>query len=103
MGGWIGSGMAVFQPQRLLSLTIGGWGPVGGPSAAAGGVRPDDIDAFLKLANAAAPQLTEWITDDVKPGLASSWEALSDVAGSEEALAAMEVPILLWAGQDDGC
>ncbi len=103
MGGWIGSGMAVFQPQRLLSLTIGGWDPIGGPSAVPGGVRPNDIDAFLKLARDAAPQLTTWITDDVKPGLAASWEALTDVAGSEEALERLEVPILLWAGKEDGC
>ena len=36
-------------------------------------------------------------------GLAACWEALRDTAGSGDALAALEVPILLWAGEEDGC
>lgn len=101
MGGWIGSGMAVHHPDRLLSLTIGGWDPVGGVARDA--PRPAGIDAFLKLAKAAAPHLTSWVTDDVKPGLAACWEALSEVDGTEAALQSLTVPILLWAGTADAC
>jgi pimeloyl-ACP methyl ester carboxylesterase len=101
MGGWIGSGMAVYQPQRLLSLTIGGWDPVGG--AAMDSPGPIGIDEFLQLAKKAAPQLVEWVTDATKPGLAACWEALADTQGSAEALQDLGVPILLWAGEQDAC
>ncbi|GIT39262.1 MAG: hypothetical protein Ct9H300mP8_04580 [Gammaproteobacteria bacterium] len=30
MGGWIGTGMALYHPDRLASLTLGGWDPSGG-------------------------------------------------------------------------
>ena len=28
MGGWIGQAFAQYYPERLISLTIGGWAPV---------------------------------------------------------------------------
>ena len=112
MGGWIGSGMAIFQAQRLLSLTIGGWDPIGGPSSpnrasGLGAVNElpasTDFDAVIELAGSMAPELVAGITNDAKPGLAACWAALADVAGSKEALAALTIPSLLWAGEDDGC
>ena len=98
MGGWIGSGMAVFHPERLLSLTIGGWDPIGGVASVPGAGTFDDL---LEGARTAAPALTQWVTDDVKPGLSACWDALRDVAGSADAIAALSVPFLLWCGQDD--
>ena len=37
------------------------------------------------------------------PGLEACWDALKDTDGSEAALSALGVPVLLWSGLADGC
>jgi pimeloyl-ACP methyl ester carboxylesterase len=96
MGGWIGTGMAQFQPTRLSSIVIGGWDPRGGEPST---VRT--IDDLLEGAARASPQLIAWVTDAVKPGLAACWDALSERTGAIEALAALRVARLLWVGRED--
>lgn len=99
MGGWIGTGMLLFQKPRLLSLTIGGWDPVGGMASQ----PPMDFGQMVEMAREAAPQLAAWITDEVRPGLTAAWEALADVSGVRPAMEGAGIPMLLWAGHDDGC
>ena len=97
MGGWIAAGFAARHPRRLLSVTIGGWDPVGGRAAGA------DFETVLAGVRARAPQLAAWIRAECEPGLRACWNALSDVAGAEAALADCRVPVLLWAGREDPC
>ena len=100
MGGWIGTGMALHHPDRLASLTIGGWDPICGLSTAP---AIGTFDDFLQHANELAPALTAWVTTTVLPGLEACWDALKDTDGSEAALSALGVPVLLWSGLADGC
>ena len=100
MGGWIGTGMALHHPDRLASLTIGGWDPIGGLSTAP---AIGTFDDFLQRANELAPALTAWVTTTVLPGLEACWDALKDTDGSEAALSALGVPVLLWSSLADGC
>jgi pimeloyl-ACP methyl ester carboxylesterase len=99
MGGWISVGVAKHHPQRLASLVIGGWDPVGGmPSGPAG---PLSFPVFMGYARAVAPELVSWITPGVEAGIGASFEALRDLEGSGAALRALKVPVLLWDGRAD--
>lgn len=113
MGGWLVSGLARYQPERLLSLTVGGWDPVGGldrnltefellgdPVEKAG---PPDFETALKLMSKMNPELFASITDEVRPALSAGWYAMQEPTVSAEDLAELEVPVLLWAGTDDSC
>lgn len=95
MGGWLGSGMLQFQPDRLLSVVIGGWDPVGGMMS-----QPDvgDLDGVIA---AAPPQLAAWVTEEAKPALGACFEAVSETRGAREAIVRAPVPVLVWIGRDD--
>ena len=100
MGGWIGTGMALYHPDRLASLTLGGWDPVGGLSAVPASGTFNDL---LERAQDSVPTLTTWVTKNVLPGLEACWKALQETQGSEAALSGLNVPVLLWPGLADGC
>ena len=102
MAAWIGTGLAIHHPHRLLSLTIGGWDPVDGPQTFAeelGG--PMAFETALKYATARAPDLMAWVTDEVKPGLAACFTAMGEVDGAPEAIRNCGVPVFLPNGVDD--
>jgi pimeloyl-ACP methyl ester carboxylesterase len=99
MGGWMATAFAARHPQRLLSLALGGWDPLGGP-AGAGRPRPD-FDAMLAAARERAPALTAWIDAATTPGLRACWEALTDLGDGAATLTACPAPVLLWAGRED--
>ena len=100
MGGWIGTGMALHHPDRLTSLTIAGWDPIGGLSTVPAIGTFDDL---FKRARVSAPTLTAWVTSNVLPGLEACWNALKETDCSEVALSDLDVPVLLWSGLADGC
>jgi pimeloyl-ACP methyl ester carboxylesterase len=102
MGSWIGTGVAKYHPERLLSLTLGGWDPISGLETQnrALGV-PLTIEAIVAGARSAAPELTHWITPQVEPALQACWDALTEIAGSREALVNCNAPVLFWDGVDD--
>lgn len=113
MGGWLVSGLARYQPERLLSLTVGGWDPVGGlernltefealgdPIEKAG---PPDFETALKLMSKLNPELFASVTEEVRPALSAGWYAMQEPTVSAEDLAELDVPVLLWAGTDDSC
>jgi len=41
------------------------------------------------------------VTDSVIPGLAHCWEQLFDLSGGAQAVVDLEVPVVLWAGEED--
>jgi pimeloyl-ACP methyl ester carboxylesterase len=101
MGGWIATGVARHHPDRLASLTIGGWDAVGGPSLPAG-TRPT-IQQVLTAARIRVPDLVKWVTPDVEPALAAAFGTLFEGKGAREALAALRCPVMLWSGDKDTC
>lgn len=103
MGGWIGTGMAKFQSDRLLSLTIGGWDPLTPMAPVA-----KDFDLkrdFLTSRLLARPDLVEWFKEAYIPGLTACWAHLRDKDGAVDALIELStsLPVLLWTGRNDGC
>lgn len=99
MGGWIGVGMARYYPERLASLAMGGWHPSRGlPPGPKGAL---DFDAFMNFAKRTAPNLVQWITPDVLPGLRGCFAALGELQGAREALVSMPFPVMMWDGRDD--
>ena len=103
MGGWMSVGVAKHHPERLASLTVGGWDLVNGAATArppgfAGEIRFDHLLAGARLA---APTLVEWVTPEVEPGLRACWDALSDLDDAASAVIGLQVPVLLWNGRAD--
>jgi pimeloyl-ACP methyl ester carboxylesterase len=103
MGGWTAVGLARAIPDRLLSVTLGGWNPVQGIAAGlpAGIKGPVPFARVLSIARATAPELVSWVTAENEPGLRASWEAMDDLDGAAEALLECGRPVLLWSGRDD--
>ena len=99
MGGWLGIGFLAHHPQRLLSITIGGWDPDEQSQ------RPLelDIDQFIEMARSVVPELVEWVTQDVKAGLAGCLEALRVEEIAVDTLINCKLPVHLWTGDEDLC
>lgn len=99
MGGWISVGVAKHHPERLASLVIGGWDPVGGmPSGPTG---PLTFPTFMGFARTVAPELVSWVTPQVEAGIGASFDALRGLEGAGPAIRALTVPVLLWDGRAD--
>lgn len=103
MGAWTAAGMARHCPDRLQSLTLGGWDPVKGVAAAfpPGFEGPLHFEQALELARAFVPHLVSWVTPADEPGLHASWDALAEMDGLAEALLSSRAPVLMWCGRDD--
>ena len=100
MGGWISVGVAKYFKQRLLSLTVGGWDILNGVRTAI----PNGSVSFEQIlggARAAAPELFEWVTPEVEPGLAACWSACGQLEGASEAVLGAGCPVLIWDGRED--
>jgi pimeloyl-ACP methyl ester carboxylesterase len=100
MGAWLAIGVADRHPERLASLTIGGWDLVDGVKTAIPG-GPISFDQLLEGARARAPKLVEWVTPGVEPGLAACWMGLDQLEGATEAVLGAGCPVLIWNGRDD--
>ena len=100
MGGWISVGVAKHYRERLSSLTIGGWDIVNGVKTALP-VGPISFEEILGGARAAAPELFEWVTPEVEPGLAACWSACGLLEGASEAVLGVGCPVLIWDARDD--
>jgi len=104
MGALMSLGVAKHSPERLASLTLGGWDPVKGRvSARPPGVDEDmSFEQVLGVLRFAAPTVVAWVTPETEPGLRASWDALSETDGTEEqAILATGVPTFFWSGRDD--
>jgi len=101
MGGWIAVGVAIHSPDRLASLAVGGWDCVDGIRQFFGG-NSVSYEDFLRGARRALPaDAMAWVNDDVTPGLTRCFEQLFDVAGGQQAVLNLKVPVLMWAGWED--
>lgn len=101
MGAWTATGVAIHYPERLASITLGGWDASGG--VAHGGGVASSFDFVLAAARARVPEVVAWVAADVEPALCACFRALSEFDGAEAALAALHCPVLLWSGDEDAC
>jgi pimeloyl-ACP methyl ester carboxylesterase len=99
MGGWIGVGMARYFAERLASLAIGGWHPSRGLPPGPKG--PIGFDAFMNFAKRTTPNLVQWVTSAIEPGVRACFESLSELQGAREALVSVPCPVMMWDGRDD--
>ena len=100
MGGWMGMGMINYFPNRLISLTLGGWNP-SVSHASPNQTEGMDINQFLELAKAYAPDMTAWVTEVVKPALSDCMSAFAVQDISEEVLLKHSIPVHFLIGRDD--
>lgn len=99
MGGWISTGVAKHHPERLASLVIGGWDPVGGMPN--GPMGPLTFETFMTFARNVAVDLVGWVTPAIQPAIGACFNALRQLEGQAEALRGLTVPVMLWDGQAD--
>merc|ERR1712048_1426339 len=95
MGGNIGASVAQFCPQRLLSLTIGGWSPRPGPQMVQ--TTFEEIDDMMVKYKMPIPE-------EAKPAMRACHSQFLDVAGVEAALKAVMdsgTPLQFWLGKND--
>lgn len=106
-GAWVGFGMAKFAPRRLRSLVLGGMHPyVRDP-----GPLDRRIERFTKTrdALAAGGHHADLIPEQVKAqfaendvnALISLTTAIRDSPGFEDALDSLQIPGLIYAGDED--
>jgi pimeloyl-ACP methyl ester carboxylesterase len=100
MGGWISTGVAQHYPERLASLTVGGWDVQGGVATAMAGA-PSSFDQVIENTRKNAPALVAWVTPEAMPGLRACWTELSDLEGAGDALKNVPCPVMLWNGRED--
>ena len=62
---------------------------------------PFGFESLLTIARSMVPELVEWITPEVEPGVRACWEAMEELEGSADAVTSLEVPVLLWDGTED--
>ena len=69
MGGWQAAGMAQHYPERLLSLSIGGWNCVDGMAPGmmenVGKHRLEFPEYMAKAREIAPPETIAWVTDEI--------------------------------------
>ena len=105
MGGWIGGALARRHPDRLRSLSLGGWDPEAGLDTAKRTTREVfgiDLDMNLarSLAASAWPEVEEATPERVK-GWSDTWAKMGVPPHDTEHLARMEVPLHMWCGEGD--
>ena len=99
MGGWLGCCVAKFYSNRLLSLIIGGHCP--GVGTAEEIERLDvgklTFDKAKEMFGDDFPQFPE----DQLPSVKKIFDMMEEVEGLETAIANLNVPVLLWVGEEE--
>lgn len=103
MGGWTASALAAFHPDRLLSLSIGGWDVQDGmyTPARLWGLEKIDYDILTGMIRQTKPELLEGLTPEREPGLAAAVNGMNDLAGLAEGVLACGAPTAIWMGRED--
>ena len=99
MGSWTICAVAQFFPERILSTIIGGWSPgVSRPAVLAG----ISTETWVKVFKSAVVGNMEWYKESMATGFGHVLMMFyRDVHGQEEALAALDVPVVIWTGSKD--
>jgi pimeloyl-ACP methyl ester carboxylesterase len=113
LGGWIGFALGVFAPDRVASLIFGGAHPfTGNPRPVAGdffleGFR-DGMAPFVAACEADDPayfvsagERARWLAADVNALRAARLTNLTEPDLEQDAVAAIQAPILIYAGTLD--
>ena len=111
MGGWIGQAFAQYYPERLISLTIGGWAPVDEREQDLQNTRNETEFKKMLESVKSIPQykyLAESIKENQYLALSGAFQALGETQGQLQGLITLsenysDVPILLWSGRQDNC
>lgn len=103
MGGWMASALAAFHPDRLLSLTIGGWDVVDGmyTPARLWGLEKIDYDILTDMIRTSRPELLADRSPAREPGLAAAINGMNDLVGLAEGVLTCGVPTAILMGRDD--
>lgn len=103
MGGWMASALAAFHPDRLLSLTIGGWDVVEGmyTPARLWGLQKIDYEILTSMIRTSRPELLADRPPAREPGLAAAINAMNDLTGLADGVLNCGVPTAIWMGRDD--
>ena len=91
MGAIIGMSAAIYQPQRFASLVLGGASPYGGKDLAMASTPFEDT--WSRVSNAPGADHDAW---------AACVEETKRFGGAVQALKTTRVPVLLFAGDQDG-
>ena len=105
MGGLLGCCVAKFYPHRLLSLMLGGHCP--GVGTAEEIQRLDvgklTFDKALEIFGDEGKE-NEWLLQypkDQLPAIRNIYDKMEEVEGLEAAVADLNVPVLLWVGEEE--
>lgn len=102
MGGWLGTAMAKFAPERLASICIAGWPIEREPNAEFDAMDPDEAWATVKrglfFGN---PKEFANITERTEQSIRNCMNAIADNDGALEAVAALNCPVMMVCGEDD--
>src|SRR5690606_1219524 len=103
MGGWMASALATFHPDRLLSLTIGGWDVADGmyTPARLWGLEAIDYAILTAIVSQSQPDLLAALAPGREPGLAAAINAMNDLSGLADGVLACGAPTAIWMGRDD--
>jgi pimeloyl-ACP methyl ester carboxylesterase len=103
MGGWMASALATFHPERLLSLTIGGWDVVEGmyTPARLWGLEKIDYEILTGMIRTSRPELLADRSPEREPGLAAAINGMNDLDGLADGVLRCGVPTAIWMGRDE--
>ena len=101
MGSWVSSELLRKYPDRLLSLSFGGWYMNNGLQLAAQSVgRSPEIDGLMSALRR-IPGFLDWVTPENEKGLRACWSHMLEPGKAENVLKQSHVPLLIWVGKDD--
>lgn len=102
MGGWIGTAMAKYAPERLNSLCIAGWPIERTPHPEMEGMDPEEVWAAVKRGLFFANQ-KEFanINERTERSIRNCMEAIADNEGALEAVKALSCPVIMACGDED--
>lgn len=102
MGGWLGTAMARYAPERLASLCIAGW-PIGRPvHKELEGMDPDEVWATVKRGLFFTNQKEfSQLNERTEQSVRNCMEAIADNDGAMKAVKALSCPVMMACGEDD--
>jgi len=103
MGGWMASALAARSPERIASLSIGGWDVVNGmyTPAKAWGLPEVTYRILSEVIRRDRPDLLSWVRAGDEAGLAASINAMNELDGLAAAVVRGPAPVTFWMGRDD--